>query len=232
MRYSVIPYREMCRREGTSLHRRLNHGIGGDHSTILELSPSQAPCDGPIVILEGHDEPRKSAVRDPRRIDQPELFPDGRFTQNGRFHRAAQGFKAGCRPPERVRIYEKLDRGVWVYLGVHHLIDSWREAAGPRMVFKFKLLAVVGDEDFAAPPSGVPDRRREIPRWVRLRVWRRDGRKCAACGAEEELRFCDVAPCAGAGTPADPEQIRLLCVHHSLLTSEAGTLGLPCRASR
>ena len=74
-------------------------------------------------------------------------FPSGGPTQNGKFHAAAQAAKVGNRPPERVRVYEKIRPGIWSYNGVFHLIDSWTERDEFRTVFKFKLVAVEGDED-------------------------------------------------------------------------------------
>ena len=59
------------------------------------------------------DEPRSDAVPRPKAVDQPERTPYGTLTQNGRFYQAAQDYKDGRRPPERVRVYEKLRQGIW-----------------------------------------------------------------------------------------------------------------------
>ena len=48
-------------------------------------------------------------------------------------------------------MYEEIWSGIWSYNGVFHLVDSWRERDDYRTVFKFKLLAVEGEEDFAQP---------------------------------------------------------------------------------
>jgi hypothetical protein len=61
------------------------------------------------------------------------------------------GWKAGMRLPERVRVYEKLRTGIWSYNGIFHLVDSWQERDEHRCVFKFKLVAVEGDEDLSVP---------------------------------------------------------------------------------
>jgi len=228
----VIPYHEMCRREGASLHRGMNHGLGGDHSVILLSARSRPVCDDSpedgrtTLIYEGHDAPRRTAVPDPKARDQPECFPDGRLTQNGLFHRAAQEFKAGLRLPERVRIYEKIETGVWVYSGVFYLIDSWHEAVGRREVFRFKLLAVEGEEDFSFPPSDFPKPRRVIPAWVKLQVWRRDGGKCAECGARVELRFHLAAPDSRPDGPIGPEHVQLFCPCHGAMTNDRGLITL------
>ena len=69
--------------------------------------------EGTTLIYEGHDEPRSDAVPRPKAVDQPERTPYGTLTQNGRFYQAAQDYKDGRRPPERVRVYEKLRQGIW-----------------------------------------------------------------------------------------------------------------------
>ncbi len=57
----IIPYLEMCRREGTSLQRGMNFRLGGRHSVILMSRRPDAPYsdrveeDGTVLIYEGHD---------------------------------------------------------------------------------------------------------------------------------------------------------------------------------
>ncbi len=133
-------------------------------------------------------------------MDQPERFPSGGLTQNGKFHEAAQLYKAGKRDPERVRVYEKIQTGIWSYNGVFHLIDSWRERDKYREVFKYRLVAVEGDESFDSPPERNIQRRRVIPTSVKLAVWKRDGGKCVACGATDELHFDHDVPWSKGGT--------------------------------
>lgn len=75
MENEIISYLEMCRREGVSLQRGMNFGLGGNHSVILMSIRPNAPYQdelkegGPVLIYEGHDEPKSSAVPDPKRID-------------------------------------------------------------------------------------------------------------------------------------------------------------------
>ena len=138
---NVLSHNEMCRREGASLQRGMNFGLGGHHSVILMSVRPNAPYrdrleeSGTVLIYEGHDHPRGAACPNPKIVDQPETTPTGRPTQNGKFRHAAQAFKSGKRPPERVRVYEKIRAGIWSYNGVFHLVDSWREDDGHRRVF-------------------------------------------------------------------------------------------------
>lgn len=130
MANEIIPYIEMCQREGVSLQRGMNYKLGGNHSVILMSVQPGAPYadrfedDGSTLVYEGHDIPRSSEHADPKNANQPEYSPSGNLTENGKFHRAAQGFKNGERPPERVRVYEKIKQGIWSYNGVFHLVDS------------------------------------------------------------------------------------------------------------
>lgn len=151
-----------------------------------------------------------------RRSSQPDRYPSGSLTQNGKFFEAAQGYKARSREPERVRVYEKIRTGIWSYNGVFHLVDSWREKDDFRTVFKFKLVAVEGDEDFAVPPQRKVQRRRVIPSAVKLAVWKRDGGKCTICGAKDELHFDHDLPWSKGGASITEHNVQLLCARHNL----------------
>lgn len=222
MENEVISYLEMCRREGVSLQRGMNFGLGSSHSVILMSVRQGAPYDdefhdgGTVLIYEGHDQPRSRSNPNPKRVDQLEHSEAGSLSQNGLFHRAAQQFKAGHRPPERVRVYEKIRQGIWSYNGVFHLADSWRQTSGGREVFKFRLVAVEGEEDFGAPARPDAARRRVIPTSVKLEVWQRDGGRCVVCGAADELHFDHVVPFSRGGTSLVPENIQLLCARHNI----------------
>src|SRR6185436_8534414 len=141
------------------------------------------------LIYEGHDQPRTSSCPDPKAVDQLAKRASGSLTQNGKFEQAAQAYKRGKRSSERVRVYEKIRRGIWSYNGVFHLVDSQQASDKGRKVFKFRLVAVEGDENFAIPPRRDIQRRRVIPTAIKLEVWQRDGGKCVRCGADDELHF-------------------------------------------
>lgn len=218
----IIPYLEMCRREGASLQRGMNFGLGGSHSVILMSLRSNAPYadrledGGSVLIYEGHDAPRTASGPSPKSQDQPSQTPNGRPTQNGRFRDAALAYKAGTRPPERIRVYEKIHTGIWSYNGVFHLVDSWREESGGRQVFKFKLVAVEGEDDLSRPASMIAERRRVIPSAVKLEVWKRDQGRCVICGATDELHFDHVIPYSLGGASMVAENVQLLCARHNL----------------
>lgn len=218
----IISYLEVCQREKSSLQRGMNFGLGGNHSVILMSVRAGAPYKdrledgGTTLIYEGHDQPRSTSCPNPKLVDQLDRIPSGGLTQNGRFHAAAQAAKAGKRPPERVRVYEKLRQGIWSYNGVFHLVDSWTEFDGKRRVFRFKLIAVEGEEDFNAPAISTPARRRIIPTAIKLSVWKRDGGKCVMCGATDELHFDHDLPWSKGGTSMTTENVQLLCARHNI----------------
>lgn len=218
----IIPYLEMCQREGVSLQRGMNFELQEHHSVILMSVRPNAPyadCfedDGTTLIYEGHDVPRSPQNPNPKIVDQPRRTPSGTLTQNGLFCQAALGCRDGQREPERVRVYEKIKQGIWSYNGVFHLLDAWEEPSNGRQVFKFKLVAVEGEEDFSAPVPSQPKPRRIIPTWVKLEVWKRDGGKCTKCGSEENLHFDHIIPWSKGGSSLSPDNIQLLCGKHNL----------------
>lgn len=218
----IISYLEMCQREGVSLQRGMNYELGPHHSVILMSRRPNAPYkdrledDDTTLIYEGHDVPRSSMNPDPKTVDQPAFTPAGKLTQNGLFHRAAKEYSKGSCSPVRVRVYEKIKQGIWFYNGMFHLIDSWLESSDQRKVFKFKLIAVEGEEDLTEPIPTEPKPRRIIPTRVKLAVWKRDSGKCVLCGSTENLHFDHIIPWSKGGSSLTPENIQLLCGKHNL----------------
>ena len=222
MANEIISYIEMCQREASSLQRGMNFDVGRGYSVVLMSVRPNAPYrdrfegDVSTLIYEGHDAPRSQSVPDPKHVDQPELSPRGAPTQNGRFFHVAEAFKRGTAPMHQVRVYEKIKQGIWSYNGLFHLVDAWRERDRRRTVFKFKLVAVEG-EDLAEAGSGPQgQRRRIIPTSVKIEVWNRDHGKCVICGATDELHFDHVLPYSRGGTSLKAENVQLLCARHNL----------------
>ena len=225
MRSNIISYMEMCSSEGASLQKGMNFRLKGRHSVILmsvrENSPYQDEIteDGTVLIYEGHDVPNTKEIISPKLVDQPEFRESGSLTENGKFHKAAKGFKNGEKGPDIVRVYEKIKKGIWSDNGYFHLVDSWTENDGSRNVFRFKLVAIdhVADESI---PEDVTNREvkrsRIIPASVKLEVWKRDAGKCVTCGATDELHFDHILPYSKGGTSLKPENIQLLCARHNL----------------
>jgi hypothetical protein len=228
VRGNVISYIKMCQKEGTSLQRGMNFRLKGHHSVILMSVRLNSPYrdkiqeDGTVLIYEGHDEPKRKEIKDPKVLDQPQIYPSGTLTENGKFHRAAQQFKTGHKGPEIVQVYEKIKAGIWTDNGFFHLVDSWIENDGTRNVFKFKLVAIDGavnesaDEDLQ---NTFTERSRIIPTDVKIEVWARDGGRCVTCGATDELHFDHIVPFSKGGTSLKTENIQLLCARHNISKS-------------
>ena len=113
-------------------------------------------------------------------------------------------------------MYEKIQPGIWSFNGVFHLVDSGTERDARRVVFKFKLEAVEGEEDLSLPAPDRPAPRRIIPTSVKLEMWKRDGGKCVVCGANNELHFDHDVPFSRGGTSMTAANVQLLCARHNL----------------
>jgi hypothetical protein len=227
MANEIISFFEMCAKEGgASLQGGMYFRLrGGNHSVALMSVRTDAPYadriedEGETLIYEGHNVKRNEAEF-PQLVDQPMHLPSGNLTQNGKFYTAAKKVVNGEAQPERVRVYEKLKKGMWIYNGVFHLVDSWIENDGRRNVFKFKLIAVEGDEDFDAPVREDVPHARVIPTAVKIEVWNRDAGKCTQCGASDDLHFDHILPYAKGGTSLKSDNIQLLCARHNLEKSD------------
>lgn len=228
MRGNVISYIEMCHKEGASLQRGMNFRLKGRHSVVLMSVRPNAPYrdqvmdDGAVLIYEGHDEAKRKAGPDPKSMDQPERTSGGSLTENGKFHKAAQRFRAEAKSPDIVQVYEKIKPGIWTDNGFFLLVDSWVENDGSRDVFKFKLDAVESVSDDAAAqelPDRLVERSRIIPTGIKLEVWARDEGRCVTCGATDELHFDHILPYSKGGTSLKAANVQLLCARHNLSKS-------------
>lgn len=218
----VISYMEMCRQEGASLQRGMNFHLRGSTCVILMSLRRGAPYEdrvedgGKVLIYEGHDVPRTRECPDPKHVDQPMRSQTGTPTQNGLFWKAVSDYKIQPTSPARVRVYEKIKSGIWVYAGLFRLVDAWREESGPRKVFKFKLRL---DEDSLTSTSENPqqiEHARLIPTAVKIAVWKRDKGRCVRCGSRENLHFDHILPFSKGGTSLLSDNIQLLCAKHNL----------------
>jgi HNH endonuclease len=221
----VISYLEMCSAEGTNLQRGMNFNLSDGQSILLMSLKNNAPYadrvldEGRILIYEGHDAPKNTTNKIPKLIDQPKYNPGGSLTQNGLFFRVAMKHKNGEICAERVKVYEKIYRGIWVYNGLFNLVDAWQETSGSRQVFKFKLeLSEVSADNYTTSGDDKPEisHDRIIPSKVKLEVWKRDNGRCVKCGSQVNLHFDHIIPFSKGGSSLVAENIQLLCARHNL----------------
>ncbi|MCU1301451.1 MAG: endonuclease [Candidatus Sulfotelmatobacter sp.] len=218
----VVSYLEMCADFGVNLQRGMNFRLVPGQSLILmSLRPGAPYADGveeggKVIIYEGHNLPLTKGGPDPKTVDQPEFLPSGRLTQNGLFADAVRRFKASRAEPERVKVFEKIRAGIWVYNGVFRLVDVWQETSDRRQVFKFKLEILDQLRDLSAPSIFRIDHDRVIPAAVKIEVWKRDKGSCVKCGSKENLHFDHVIPYSQGGSSKDAKNIQILCLRHNL----------------
>lgn len=91
---------------------------------------------------------------------------------------------------------QKLRDGLWADNGIFLLKDAW-QAAGTGW------------------PTSHPERRRRIPTWVKVEVWKRDAGRCVICGATDDLQFDHDLPYALGGTSMTAQNVHLLCASHN-----------------
>ena len=218
----VVSYLEMCAEFGVNLQRGMNYRLKGKESIILMSLRRGAPYadrieeGGRVIVYEGHDLSRIDGGPEPKDVDQPEFLPSGRLTQNGLFLDAVRRYKLGRADAERIRVFEKIRDGIWVYNGLFRLVDAWQETSDRRHVFKFRLEIVDQPPTATAGGTALMDHDRVIPSSVKLEVWKRDKGSCVKCGSRENLHFDHIIPYSQGGSSKDARNIQILCSKHNL----------------
>ncbi|MBI4558119.1 MAG: HNH endonuclease [Candidatus Hydrogenedentes bacterium] len=219
----IISYHEMVAIEKMPLQRGMVFSDGRRKYSILLMSQRKDAVyndefdSNGHLIYEGHDVRAEQGI-DPKTVDQPLETPAGTWTENGKFYKAAMNFKSGLRrEAELVKVYEKIDVGVWSIKGFFQLIDVKRVSDGKRNVFKFHLRPVL--RRVFNRVEEMPFNRL-IPSGVKVKVWERDRGRCVRCGATENLHYDHDLPYAKGGTSLTEKNIRLLCAKCNLAKSD------------
>lgn len=215
----IISYHEMVTLEKMPLQRGMVFSDGKRKYSILLMSQRKDAFyrdefdENKNLVYEGHDARTKKG-ENPKKIDQPIETPNGTWTENGKFYKAAMDYKSSLRKnPELVKVYEKIDVGVWSIKGFFQLIDAKRIFDGKRNVFKFYLKPVVTKvfNRIEKLPFN-----RLIPTEVKVKVWERDKGRCALCNSNENLHYDHDLPYSKGGTSLTEKNIRLLCAKCNL----------------
>lgn len=222
----IISYREMCNiEEQEQLQRGMNFEMGDGYSIILMSVKTNAPYadhvsdDGLTIYYEGHDVPGDRLKKE----HQPLAYPSGKLTQNGMFKHAVDSAKKSGDYP-LVRVYEKLQMGIWNYRGLFELKDCHIIERGGRSVFEYVL--TITDQDIKTAQKHHPhalgidiEQTRQIPGKVKSEVYKRDKGACVECGSKDNLHFDHILPYSLGGTSLKTDNIRLLCARHNLQKS-------------
>lgn len=224
----IVSYREMCNiEEQEQLQRGMNFEIGGIYSVILMSIKSNAPYadrisqDGMTIFYEGHDAPGDKL----KRFDQPVANPSGTLTQNGLFKFAVEQARKNGKFP-LVRVYEKLQMGIWNYRGLFELRDYEFISRNGRKVIEFVLTITdqninAAKEHKHASPAVDLEQTRQIPGKIKLAVFKRDKGQCIQCGSKNNLHFDHILPFSLGGTSLKEENIQLLCARHNIQKSNS-----------
>lgn len=218
----IISYHEMISIEKMSLQRGMVFSDGKRKYSILLMSQRKDAVyndefdENGNLIYEGHDARAKKGVNS-KKIDQPLETPNGTWTENGKFYKAAIDYKSGLRKnPELVKVYEKIDIGVWSIKGFFQLIDVKKIFDGRRNVFRFYLNPVI--TKIFNQVEEIPFNRL-IPTAVKVKVWERDSGKCVLCNSNKNLHYDHDLPYSKGGTSLTEKNIRLLCAKCNLRKS-------------
>lgn len=210
----IISYHEMVGMEKMPLQRGMVFSDGKRKYSILLMSQRKDAVyndgfdENGNLTYEGHDTRAEGRI-DPKEKDQPLETPNGTWTENGKFYKAAMDFKSGLKKdPELVKVYEKIDVGVWSIKGFFQLVDVKQVSDGKRNVWKFYLKPVL--TKIFKRVEDLPFNRL-IPTAVKVKVWERDRGRCVLCGSTENLHYDHDLPYAKGGTSLTEKNIRLLC---------------------
>ncbi|MDL2295360.1 HNH endonuclease [Lachnospiraceae bacterium OttesenSCG-928-E19] len=226
-RGDIIRYTDMTNAEGVSLQRGMNFNLNSKGYHVILMSVRKgAPYadewldDGKTIIYEGHDiqKNHNNSNLYPSQIDQPMFNPSGSLTDNGKFFRAAKLSQIEGNYPDKVRVYEKLKEGVWVYNGFFLLTDAEIVNCQGRNVFKFRLELdeTHNDEDNDKYDSWDTsnleiEHNRLIPSSVKNEVYKRDKGSCVNCGSRINLHYDHILPFSKGGSSVDANNIQILC---------------------
>ncbi len=217
----IIRYVDMTIEEGMNLQRGMNFNVmNKEYHIILMSVRKNAPyadewlLDENTIIYEGHDIQKnhnKSSLP-ANLVDQPMYTPSGGLTENGKFFKAALEYRDEHKAAHIVKVYEKLQDGIWVYNGYFYLVDAWIEQK-KRKVFKFKLVMsdIENGEKVLDLSTLELEHNRLIPTSVKALVFARDNGCCVKCGSNKNLHYDHILPFSKGGSSKDPNNIQLLC---------------------
>lgn len=217
----ILSHTDIVGFEKFNVQQGMNFRSGKNGVSIFLMSTkNNAPYNdelrdnGRIIIYEGHDISRKYVQDNPKLYNQPLKLPSGKLTTNGKFY---ESLKNNIK--EYVRVYEKMQPGIWVYNGTFIITDFTFVQSEGRRVIRFTL-EITNDNTIGSQNNLNTEHNRVIPSHVKQIVYKRDGGKCVLCQSTVNLHYDHELPYSKGGVSFLPENIRLLCASCNLKKSD------------
>lgn len=214
---SILSAAELMEREGIMLQKSMNFRDKGEYlSVFLVLQKDDGEfrdawdAKKSLYTFEGHDSTTKETGG--KSNDQLLMYGGDKLTDNGKFYKAAGGFKDGVRKePLQIQVYEKLDPGVWFDKGIFELVDAAGVTENGRKVFKFLLLPA---DRARRDKDAVLEEERYLGAAAKSIAWEKGKGRCMKCKIQSGLRFVKTG-----------KKIQLLCAKDRGESSGWGLLG-------
>lgn len=187
---------------GEAFQQGMNFNNNGKGYSVLNMSvrpdahcPDKWCEDGETIIYIGHDARGELNLPSTMKSNQP----IGPMCENGKFIRAVEKYEQG-QPPRIVKVYEKIQPGVWAYNGFFELVGY----------------DYVEDDVKNAMETVDVEHARLIPSAIKAEVYKRDKGACRMCGAKVNLHYDHILPYSKGGTSTDSKNIQILCAKCNL----------------
>ncbi len=217
----IVSYQSVCENEKFQLQKGMNFDNGRGYSIVLMSTRKNSPYQDEIsddeltIYYEGHDQPKDTE----KLSNQPELTDKGSLTENGKFAQAIRDGRDSKAWP-LVKVYDKLQSGIWSYRGIFQMTNYEYVERNNRMVFVFRFDYYSKDDNLIKSNKESLDHDRQIPGEVKLEVYERDNKQCVKCGSKDNLHFDHILPFSKGGTSKNADNIQLLCQKHNLQKSD------------
>ena len=177
----ILTYPELCGIAGGIIQKGINVRYKRKQTILLMSQRTNAPypdhfdLQKNVLYYVGHDVRKTPETPFPKDIDQPLLNEKGTPSDNSKLIDFVKKHKQG-EAPEKIRIFEKIQSGIWADKGLFELIDYGEEKDTKRNIFVFVLKPIPTESKDALITDF--EHTRLIPTEVKVEVWKRDKGEC------------------------------------------------------